>query len=464
MSTEFLAPIRAISMEYDMLPRGSTILCALSGGRDSMALLHALAFLREPLGFSLCAAHFNHKLRGAESERDEAFVAAYCHQNEIPQCSGWGDVRAEAERRRRGIEETARSLRYAFLEQAQERFGATRIATAHHADDNLETLLLRLARGTGLRGLCGIPPVRGSLIRPLLTTTRASIEDYVRANEIPFVEDSSNEDKSFARNRLRHEVLPILRDLNPNIAQLSAGAICTLREDEVFLEAQAAALFREARCAEDGMVIEASRLSRVPRALGARIVRRMLEEIEAPIPGLVHINGILLIAGGADPAAAIHLPGGVLVQRVYADLLIAWDHRNEPLPPLETVWVNLNDETVLGDWCLRCRESVCPVEPQNTAEHLYLAVEALEGMLQLRARQTGDELALLGRRRKSLKKLMIEEKIPRRDRERIPILADGKGVVAVAGLGADRSRLAEAGAHAYEMFLTPKEKEDRKDT
>jgi len=464
MITEFLAPIRALSMEYGMLPRGSTILCALSGGRDSMALLHALATLREPLGFSLCAAHFNHKLRGEESERDAAFVAAYCHEKDIPLHSGVGDVRAEAERQGRGIEETARSLRYAFLEEAAERQGATRIATAHHADDNLETLLLHLVRGTGLRGLCGIPPVRGTLVRPLLTTPRASIEDYVRENEIPFVEDSSNADKRFARNRLRHEVLPILRDLNPSVSQSSAAAIRTLREDEAFLEAQAAALFRRARRAEDGMVIEASVLSGAPRALGARIVRRMLEEIEAPIPGYVHLNGILIIAAGADPAAAMHLPGGVLVQRVYADLLIAWDYLNEPLPPLEAVEVNRDGETTLGDWCLRCREVICPIEPQSTAEHLYLAAETLEGALQLRARQTGDELALCGRRRKSLKKLMIEEKIPRRDRERIPVLADGKGVLFVTGFGADRSRLALPGDRAYEITLTQKERQGRKDT
>lgn len=451
MITEFLAPIRALSMEYGMLPRGSTILCALSGGRDSMALLHALSSLREPLGFSLSAAHFNHMLRGAESERDAAFVAAYCHEKEIPLHLGAGDVRAEAERQGRGIEETARSLRYAFLEEVAERQGASRIATAHHADDNLETLLLHLVRGTGLRGLCGIPPVRDKIIRPLLTTPRASIEDYVRVNEIPFVEDSSNEDKSFARNRLRHEVLPILRDLNPSVSQSSAAAIRTLREDEAFLEAQAAALFRLARRAEDGMVIEASVLSGAPRALGARVVRRILEEIEAPIPGFVHLNGILLLAAGADPAAAIHLPGGVLVQRVYADLLLAWDHLNEPLPPLETVAVNRDGETKLGDWCLCCREGICPSDHQNTAEHLYLSAEGQEGALHLRARQTGDELALLGRRRKSLKKLMIEEKIPRRERERIPILADGKGVLAVAGLGADRSRLAIPGERAYKI-------------
>lgn len=464
MNTEFLAPIRALCVEYGMLQRGNMVLLALSGGRDSMALLSALMELRKIFGFSLSAAHFNHKLRGEESERDAAFVKEYCETHHIPIYMGEGEVRAEAVRTQCGLEETARNLRYAFLEDAAAQCGAQQIATAHHADDNLETLLLHLVRGAGLRGLTGIPPVRGKIIRPLLTTTRASIDGYVKENEIPFVEDSSNEDQSLARNRLRQSVLPVLTELNPNLPQLSATAMRTLRQDEAYLEAQAAALFRKAKRAEDGMVIDVSLLSSAPRALASRVVRRMLEEIEAPMPSWVHLTGILAIAAGSDPAAALHLPGGVLVQRVYADLLVAWDFANEPLPPFEKVSVQREGETVLGSWTLSCRRVSAPENPQQAGNRAYLSLARLGTQLSLRARQTGDELALPGRRRKTLKKLMIEEKIPRRVRERIPVLADESGLLAVASLGADRSRLAAPGEDSIEITFIQKETGNGKDT
>lgn len=464
MNTEFLAPIRALCVEYGMLQREKIVLLALSGGRDSMALLSALMQLRKIFGFSLCAAHFNHKLRGEESQRDAAFVKEYCENQHIPIYLGEGDVRAEALRTQRGIEETARNLRYAFLEDAASQCGAHQIATAHHADDNLETLLLHLVRGSGLRGLTGIPPVRGNIIRPLLTTPRSTIDLYIKENGIPFVEDSSNQDSSLARNRLRQSVIPVLQELNPNLSQLSATAIRTLRQDEAYLDAQAAALFRKAKRAEDGLVIEVSVLSNAPRALGSRVVRRMLEEIEAPMPSWVHLNGILAIASGSDPAAALHLPGGVLVQRVYGDLLIAWDFANEPLPPLEPVVVTLEGETLYGTWKLFCRSVIAPDELLQDGMHAYLSLAKLGTQCFLRARQTGDELALSGRRKKSLKKLMIEEKIPRRLRERIPVLAHEHGLLAVAGLGADRSLLARPGEESIEITWIPRETGNGKET
>lgn len=461
-TTEFLAPIRALCVEYGMLPRDKRVLCALSGGRDSMALLHALESLQEIYGFTLCAAHFNHKLRGEESERDAAFVQGYCKSRTIPFLMGDGDVRRMAQERKLGIEDCARSMRYAFLEDAAGVLGASRIATAHHADDNLETMLLHLARGTGLRGLSGIAPLRGNIIRPLLNLPRAAIESYVAEHKIPFVEDSSNEDQSFARNRLRHEVLPVLRELNPNLSQSVASAARTLREDEAFLSAQAAALFRKAHRAEDGMLIEVSALSAAPRALSARVVRRMLEEVEAPMPSQVHLNGILAIASGSDPAASIHLPGGILVQRVYGDLLISWDWQHEPLKPLETKPLVLDGETQIGDWTVSCTKTICPAAAEPSANHCFLSVDAMGDAPVLRARQIGDQIALPGRRTKTLKKLMIEEKVPRRERERIPVLADGDSVLALAGFGAAHRYLAQKGAPSFE--LTFKQIENGKET
>ena len=170
-----LETIKALTTEYDMLPRGGTVLCAVSGGADSMCLLHLLHTWAGEGGFRVAAAHYNHNLRGAESDRDAAFVAEWCAGQDIPCVIGAGDVAHEARARGLGVEETARQMRYEFLRGAADAMGCGRIATAHSADDNLETLLLHLVRGAGLHGLAGIPPRRGVVVRPLLTTSRAEI-------------------------------------------------------------------------------------------------------------------------------------------------------------------------------------------------------------------------------------------------------------------------------------------------
>ena len=187
-----LESMEQLIRDLELLPRGRTVLCAVSGGADSICLLHALYHLRSRLGFSLAAAHYDHQLRGDASRRDAAFVAQFvelCCGAErlgdgtllpaVPLFTGSGDVKGEAERRGTGLEETARDMRYAFLRQAAREAGADVIATAHTADDNVETILFHLARGSGLRGLTGIQPVRGDLIRPLLTTSRGEIEAYL---------------------------------------------------------------------------------------------------------------------------------------------------------------------------------------------------------------------------------------------------------------------------------------------
>ena len=191
----------ALAGQYAMLPAGCRVLCACSGGADSTALLHLLCSMPR---VTVVCAHFNHRLRGAESDRDEAFVRSMCERLGVDCVCGGEDVAAAAAARGAGIEETARALRYAFLEETAVKCGCDRIATAHHAEDNAETVLMNLVRGSGLRGLCGIPPVRDGVIRPLLNATRKEILEYLAENGLSYVDDSTNELDDCARNRIRH--------------------------------------------------------------------------------------------------------------------------------------------------------------------------------------------------------------------------------------------------------------------
>ena len=197
---------------------GCRVLCAVSGGIDSMALLHLLWMWSRRDGFLLTAATFDHRLR-PRSVEDVQFVVRWCEKHQIPCEIGGGDVAAYAGARGLTVEEAARSLRYRFLEDAADRAGADYIATAHNADDNGETLLLHLLRGSGLNGLGGIPPRRGRIIRPLLEITRAEIEDYAGENDLPHREDETNRDTAYTRNYLRHRVMPLLREKNPNLVR-----------------------------------------------------------------------------------------------------------------------------------------------------------------------------------------------------------------------------------------------------
>lgn len=215
--------------QYDMIMPGDTVVCAVSGGADSVALLFAMYLLRDKLDIRLEAAHFNHHLRGEESDGDEAFVREFCGRYDIPLHAGSAEVRPG----KKGLEAAARDARYAFLRGLN-----GKIATAHTADDNAETVIMRMIRGTGLKGLGAIAPVSGNVIRPMLLINRQEVEKFLLAWGLPHREDSSNASDAFLRNRIRHTVMPLLKSENPRLAENLSLMALRLREDEDFLAAQ----------------------------------------------------------------------------------------------------------------------------------------------------------------------------------------------------------------------------------
>ena len=299
--------------KYGMLPKDGILLCAVSGGKDSMYLLERLRELAPEYGFELRCAHFDHRLRGAESDRDREFVKGYCAKRDISCYIGAKDVSAYAAENGIGIEEAARLLRYEFLEKTADEIGACRIATAHTADDNAETMLFNLVRGSGLKGLCGIPPVRGKIVRPMLQTTSDEVLQYLDENGIPHVEDSSNLEDTYTRNKIRHRVVPELREINANFDKNLIRCAEFLREDEEYLTSQAqsfvASYFSEG-------ILSASKFAELPKPVSARVLIWIV-----PF-GLssAHIDAVRSIAAGKDCHAYADIPG-MRVVRDYDKLI-----------------------------------------------------------------------------------------------------------------------------------------------
>ena len=457
-----LEQAKALTREYAMLPPGGHILCAVSGGADSVCLLHWLRAQAAGGGFTLTAAHFDHRLRGAESRRDADFVRRLCEEWGMPCVAGAGDVAEEAGRRGAGLEETGRELRYAFLKRTAEAVGADLIATAHNADDNVETLLLHLIRGSGLQGLTGIRPRRDGLIRPLLTTTRAEILSYLEAFGLPHVEDSTNADAAYARNKLRREVIPLLRAINPRLEEGLTAAMTRLRADNDYLTAQALAAARQAEPIQTGgLAIPAAQVGRRPDPIAVRVVSALLGRLGEYQFRSAHLDGVVALARSTDPSGSLDLPHGLVARRVYG--LLVLEPAAEGCCGWEETTLVVPGETRLPSlgWRLIFRLTAAPGTPPEDPFLCYLDPAALDGPLVARPRAEGDVITLPGRPRKSVKKLLIDAKVPRLERGRLPLIADRRGPVWLAGFGPDVSRLAAPGAAALELRAVPPAPMDR---
>ncbi len=425
-----LDAVRDSIREYGMLTGADTVICALSGGPDSVCLADALLTLAPELGFKLECAHFNHLLRGAEAQRDADFTKDWCAGRGLKLYYGSGDAAAFAAEHRMGIEEAARELRYDFLDGLCGEH--TRIATAHQAEDQAETLLLNLLRGSGLKGLGGIPPVRGNYIRPLLRVGREEIMEYLRNRGLCYVEDSSNRDTAFRRNRLRHEVMPVLKELNPSFTEACGRTARLLRADEELLNELAQKEFTvEADCA----VLSAAKLRELPTPLSSRALRSAAGTFGVQ-PEEKHITAMLALACSEEPSAKLDLPGGLEARRQYDRLLISRQTEIEAIPERELsfgAWTEIFPQKLRVFW----GETSEAGKINGKFTTYFFKKDRICGTIKVRSRREGDRLCLPGRPGKSLKKWLIQEKVPAARRESIPVFADEIGVLAVMGLGAD---------------------------
>ena len=401
-----LNKMRNALRRYEMVSPGDTVICAVSGGADSMALLWGMFLLKEKLGIQLEAAHFDHGLRGAESTADAEFVKKFCDFHDIPLHFARGNVVPGT----KGLEAAARDARYSFLRGLN-----GTIATAHTADDNAETVLLHLIRGSGLRGLGGITPKSDRLIRPMLDVTRAEVEEFLNENYIRHMEDSSNGTDAYLRNRLRHHVMPLLRRENPSIATGLSSAAQRIRADAQLLDDLASEL-------DSGDV---AALRDAPGPLRRRALERLLRENGFPEPSASHLEQVESVVFSANPSARVTL-SGVTLRRSYGKLCV--EREQVVLTTRVLPRVGLTELPEIG---LAVRTAIV----DGPGESIVSPV----GQMVVRSRQSGDSLTTKGGT-KTLKKRFIDRKLPQWERPAVPVIADGEGILAVMGFGPDENR------------------------
>ena len=429
---------RATIEQYGMLRQGDTVAAAVSGGADSVALLDFLCSLVD-LGITVRACHLNHCLRGEESDRDERLVRTMCREYGVELDVERVEVRSLAAARGLSLETAAREARYAFFARVAKERGC-KVATAHTLSDTAETVLLNLARGTGIAGLCGIPPVRGAFIRPLIACTRRETEEYCAAHGLCYVTDSTNLSDVYTRNHIRHNVLPPLLRVNPGAVEAVGRMTTALRRDADYLAAEAR---RAAGGIERDGGYDAAALSALHPALRARIVAGLLEGcgIERSAERIAAVEALLEGAGrhvtqlSGSWYAAVR--GGVLrMERRRAAAARPLKPRAYPKSALDGLRLVLERGKTIEFSVINCADYEIFKNIDGLGLKSVADYDKIKPDVFLRSRQAGDRLRPAGRGcSKTLKKLFSELALP--DRDRLAVLADADGVFYAEGAGVD---------------------------
>ncbi len=425
---------------HRMFRAGHRVVVAVSGGPDSTALLHLLVSLARSVPMELHVAHLDHGLRGQDSREDRRFVESMARDLGLP-CTV--HVLEAPDGHQTGLSEgRARELRYRFLGQLAKQVGAQRIATGHTRDDQAETVLLHLVRGAGTRGLAGIPPVRDPYVRPLLEAPRAEVEAWLRGRGVAWREDASNHDRSFARNRVRHELLPLLeRDYRPGLRSRLASTAELLREDQELLEQLAAEHYRRlGEPCPGGVALDAAGVARLPAALARRVLRRAYREARPSdyAPGRRTVAGLRAMASQISSGAR-DLPGGLEALRDGPRLILRHRPAQEPAKPFRTtavvpgslVWPDAGISLKMQEVD---REDLRSDIRGESREIAHLDLGRTGRHLELRSRRPGDAFYPLGLGgRKKLQDFLVDAGIPRRDRDLVGLLTAGDEVAWLVG-------------------------------
>ena len=413
---------------------GSTpVLVAFSGGADSTALLNMLAEYGNVSGARIYAAHVNHMIRGEEADRDEAFCRETAARLGIEIFVLRRDVPAYARESGKSVETAARDVRYGFFDNIMKEHGIPLLATAHNANDNLETMIFNIARGCGLRGVCGIPETRpcsgGTVIRPILNMSRREILEYCEKNSLEYVTDSTNVDTDYTRNMIRANIIPALESINDGAIENASRLSASLRSDARCLEDMTADFLKE--LSDDGSV-ECSKLLSLSKPVANRVLMCLFEKAsDGSSLEAVHLDSIRRLCKAARAHSVLNLPCQVDA-RIEQGRLYVEKRGQTALSPADFEYLlsdginlisEINTEIIIGN-------SQSPKNIYKKSILLYLDSDKICGSLKARNRQAGDKIRSCGMS-KSVKKLLCDKKIPLDVRYRLPILCDDMGIVAV---------------------------------
>ena len=428
---ELKAVYDAIS-RYNMLTEGDSVVVGVSGGADSVALLHLLT--HGPWRFSVTAVHVNHNLRGQAAQRDEAYVCSLCEEWEVPCIAVSVDVQSYADANGLTLEEAGRHLRRKVFEETACKMGDARIATAHHRDDSCETVLMNLLRGTGVTGLCGIRPVNGRYIHPLIDVTKRELEAYLTDHGIRWMTDETNGDTAFTRNRIRGELLPYLKaNFNPNIEEALWRLSILCREEDDLIKTAVSSLEPLLQKQADGsfVLIDGELFRRIPQALQRRLLRRAMELLDLPLKDVhfAHIDSALEMIRTSQSGASMTL-GKATLQLVQSGIVLTKEQKDFSFGEAEF----LPGESVLLSDGRKITSSFVSKPDFSDPNRACLDADKLNGLLSVRSRRDGDVFKPYGMSHtKKLKNYLIDRKINADQRNKIPLIVYNNNIIWIAG-------------------------------
>jgi tRNA(Ile)-lysidine synthase len=444
---ELTERVLATIKKHSMLTGGETVVVGLSGGPDSVCLVTVLHTLKSRMELNLSAVYVEHGLRPDETPDEIEFSGDLCRRMDIPFSVKQVDVRTYAKEKGLNAQDAARTLRYKALEETAAGAGAHAVALGHNLDDQAETFLMHILRGSGPRGLSGIPPVRGIIIRPLIDIERKDIEEHLDSEGISYMIDSSNLKHDYLRNRLRATIMPVLRDINPGIIETLSRTTEILRDEDRYLEAAVTKTLMKliTRKTDTSIELFLVPLEGMDRVLLRRVLRRAIDATEG-LRAITfrHIEDIMHLIKTGSAGARLYLPRDGRVVKKYSTVLLT----SEPPQKLGTYALEPGGEVVLQEAGLVLKAYMAEAAPAITGKDIALFdAEKVKGPLTVRARRDGDYFYPEGfGKRKKLQDYFVNEKVPRDERDIVPIVTSGEDVVWVAGMRADNRFAADHSA------------------
>jgi tRNA(Ile)-lysidine synthase len=435
MGANLEAKLKETISKHNMLSRGDYVLLGLSGGPDSTCLLSLLSNLVDEFELTLSAMYIDHGLRPDETPDEIRSCTALCTKLGV----SFSVEKIELDKEKGNLQESARDNRYWKLEVEALQAGANRIALGHTLDDQVETFMMRVLRGAGPAGLAGIPPVRGKIIRPLIAIRKNEILNYIDEKKLTYCTDSSNLKTDYLRNRLRKEIMPTLEDINPSLTETLGRTMDILAEEEkyFFIQVNKTLMRMISSKGDDHIELFQIPMETLDRAILRRVLRRAVQETrDLKRLGHVHIEDIIRLIKEGHPGGSLDLPNGIKVIRKYSTLLIT------SAPPVRISEQEILEQGIIALPELRKKISIKIVDAKPAAKpgsnHCVLDAEKTTLPLKLRAREDGDLFYPSGfGRKKKLQDFFVDAKVPRYERDAIPIITCGDDIVWIAGYRAD---------------------------